>query len=406
MKKLTIERKIHMAVSTVSNADIEKKEIEGFEDYFICSDGTIIKKNGRIISSFSTSDGVPFVTLHKRGVRSSYRRSVARLVADAFLPGEPKMLKNMIHYKDGNKSNVDISNLEWGTRDILMENIGSSKVCRTLDIVNLKTGEKNQIRSVYDFAYVLTNEFPDRTVGQHYRSMMNLFQKDLKFIVYRGYKLTYADFPRESLTDVERNFNLNDYKLLSEVYKGVNGISIRKFKEIIQHYNVRCFVQCATIWVNMADLYNLIDKVRVIDGSVYYRENYNVDVPAKAIMMIHERKGIDIIVQNHFTNKSYKFSSFTAASRYIGEVLGHKVSNVLSTLSKILNRGSTDYLFFTVTLTDESYQKWIEHKQKRGTNPAKPKKPHTLNAAYSKCEIKTKEDLNISRGIDHFENAV
>ena len=86
-----------------------EEEIEGFENYIICTDGTVHNKKGHNISRWKDNVGYLQVKLSKEG--KWYYRRVHRLVAEAFIPN-PNNLKQVNHI-DGDKTNNEVSNLEW-----------------------------------------------------------------------------------------------------------------------------------------------------------------------------------------------------------------------------------------------------------------------------------------------------
>ena len=88
----------------------ELKEIEGI--YFISSKGRIVSLYydlPLVMSPFIDSNGYKRVTICK------HHKRINRLVAKAFLENDNPEEKKIVHHKDGNKLNNDVSNLEWVT---------------------------------------------------------------------------------------------------------------------------------------------------------------------------------------------------------------------------------------------------------------------------------------------------
>ena len=90
---------------------MEEKRIPGFEDYSITSEGTVYsyKWGRRIEKAQILNHGHVVVFFTKNGY--PYQRSVALLVARAFIP-KPE-ISRMVRHKDGNKWNNSADNLEW-----------------------------------------------------------------------------------------------------------------------------------------------------------------------------------------------------------------------------------------------------------------------------------------------------
>lgn len=90
-----------------------EKDITGYEGIYTISDKAIVKnvKTGKIIKHQKDKDGYPIVDLYKDGKRKSCR--VHRLVADKFVEN-PNNDPIVLHL-DNDKSNMDPSNLIWGT---------------------------------------------------------------------------------------------------------------------------------------------------------------------------------------------------------------------------------------------------------------------------------------------------
>ena len=89
-----------------------KKEIEGFNGYFITEDGLIFNGAKRLKTQMTTK-GVPFVKLKKDDAYHSI--TIAKLVLLNFV-GEPESPSDIPLYKDGNNHNYHVSNLEWASR--------------------------------------------------------------------------------------------------------------------------------------------------------------------------------------------------------------------------------------------------------------------------------------------------
>lgn len=92
--------------------DIEVRPIEGFNGYFVDSDGNIIRKNkDGFLKPQDGGNGYKKVSLVKNG--KVYNRLIHRIVAQAFIPN-PENLPQVNH-KDENKANNCVENLEWCT---------------------------------------------------------------------------------------------------------------------------------------------------------------------------------------------------------------------------------------------------------------------------------------------------
>lgn len=94
---------------------MREKIINGFEKYLVREDGTISnKKTGKTITPSYSDLGNGKVTLYNTcGERKS--KSVAMLVAEAFLPKPATQENQPVHiiHKDGDNRNNNVDNLEW-----------------------------------------------------------------------------------------------------------------------------------------------------------------------------------------------------------------------------------------------------------------------------------------------------
>lgn len=96
--------------------DIETKEVPDFPEIRASGDGRLFYR-GELVRTFVNSTGYERTKLSRTPYsdgRKGSSYSVHRLVASAWVPN----LENLsdINHKDGNKSNNNISNLEWVTR--------------------------------------------------------------------------------------------------------------------------------------------------------------------------------------------------------------------------------------------------------------------------------------------------
>lgn len=93
------------------------KPIEGFEDYYVSSNGliTVARSSNRTLAYHRNQRGILSVTLRKDGVQ--YRRSVAGIVARAFVPPSEygELFDTPIHL-DGDRANCVALNLMWRPR--------------------------------------------------------------------------------------------------------------------------------------------------------------------------------------------------------------------------------------------------------------------------------------------------
>lgn len=114
----------------------EKDELEVYLEspldiYFITNKGRLVNsKTNNVVKSKICSHGYERVTLQVNHIK--YDRYIHRLLAIAFI--ENPLDKPHVNHKDGNKSNNDLSNLEWVTEkensihatEILKVNIGEN----------------------------------------------------------------------------------------------------------------------------------------------------------------------------------------------------------------------------------------------------------------------------------------
>ena len=134
------------------------KDVAGYEGlYKVSNKGNIYsvervdsrghRRGGRMLKPGRNSHGYLTVGLYKNG--KSKTKNVHRLVAETFIPNPKGFLE--INHKDENKSNNEMSNLEWCTREYNI-NYGkrTEKVSKKVRAVNAKTGEVITFNSTHD----------------------------------------------------------------------------------------------------------------------------------------------------------------------------------------------------------------------------------------------------------------
>lgn len=91
---------------------MHKKEIDGFENYFVTPEGLILNGD-RPLKIMMGNHNTPIVRLFKNGEYFTF--SVAKLVALTYL-GKPENPSDVVGYMDGNNHNYHLNNLYWTTR--------------------------------------------------------------------------------------------------------------------------------------------------------------------------------------------------------------------------------------------------------------------------------------------------
>jgi len=90
----------------------EFRDIPGYPGYQISNCGNVFsRKLKRVIEAPNDEDGYKRIKLWKQMISKHYR--IHRLVATAFIPNPED--KPQVNHKDGDKTNNNISNLEWVT---------------------------------------------------------------------------------------------------------------------------------------------------------------------------------------------------------------------------------------------------------------------------------------------------
>ena len=123
------------------------KDIKDYEGLYQVSNLGRVKRitTGRVLKPLKHANGYLMVKLSKNSI--VYTKTVHRLVAEAFIPNPEH--KSEINHIDENKTNNNVSNLEWMTRK---ENINhgtrTERMSKTQSIpiiaTNIKTGESKE----------------------------------------------------------------------------------------------------------------------------------------------------------------------------------------------------------------------------------------------------------------------
>ena len=134
------------------------KDIAGYEGLYKVSDkGNVYsverkdsrgnKCGGRTLKPRYDKDGYLRVTLYKDGKEK--KKVIHRLVAEAFIHNPNKYPE--VNHKDENKSNNELSNLEWCTRKY-NANYGTLKerLSKKIRAVNVETGEVVKFNSTQE----------------------------------------------------------------------------------------------------------------------------------------------------------------------------------------------------------------------------------------------------------------
>ena len=125
------------------------KDVVGYEEFYKVSnkgnvrsvarkDSIGRKCGGRVLKPLNHRHGYLQVDMYKNG--KVKRKYIHRLVAEAFNPNPKGFLE--INHKDENKSNNELSNLEWCTREYNV-NYGTliERLSKKVRAVNVETGE-------------------------------------------------------------------------------------------------------------------------------------------------------------------------------------------------------------------------------------------------------------------------
>lgn len=95
------------------NEVYNKIELDDFLDYEISNYGNL-KHHGMLKTPWNTINGYKMYCLYSKKLKTMKKVLIHRLVGIAFLPLVEG--KDLINHKDGDKTNNNLSNLEWCTQ--------------------------------------------------------------------------------------------------------------------------------------------------------------------------------------------------------------------------------------------------------------------------------------------------
>lgn len=231
-------------------------QIKDFEGYYItrCGEVYSTRKTStpkKLSTKPDKNTGYIFVMFNMNG--KTYRKTVHRLVATCFIPNPEN--KEQVNHIDGNKSNNDISNLEWNTRSENMQHA-------------FKTGLNNGIESEKASSAKLNNEqcreliklLFDGLSNEQIGKKFNLHSRYVSLI--RGkkrWKEIWKEFegiPPESSD--EKQFKLTKEARLSILEEIVN--KTRSLRSIALEYkidpSVLSNVSRRKKWINLWNIYD------------------------------------------------------------------------------------------------------------------------------------------------------
>uniref|UniRef100_A0AB39C809 HNH homing endonuclease n=1 Tax=Staphylococcus phage UHP46 TaxID=3234966 RepID=A0AB39C809_9CAUD len=83
----------------------------GFPGYWVNRKGEVLGKRGKKLKLGMSTKGYPQITFETKQVHRCIK--IHRLVAQYFIYNDNPELKNQVNHIDGNKTNNNVSNLEW-----------------------------------------------------------------------------------------------------------------------------------------------------------------------------------------------------------------------------------------------------------------------------------------------------
>lgn len=209
-------------------------QIEDFNGYFVTDDGKIFStRKTKIPKQLSTKPdkktGYIFVMFNING--KTYRKTVHRLVAKAFIANTEN--KPQVNHIDGDKSNNDISNLEWCTHQENVQHAydtGLNIPIKSAKTYNAKLTDKTCRELIQLLFDGLSNEEIGEKFNLHSRYVSLIRGKKRWKELWKEFKKT----PPESSD--EKQFKLNKETRLLILDEIVN--KTRPLRLIALEYNI------------------------------------------------------------------------------------------------------------------------------------------------------------------------
>ena len=145
------------------------RDVVGFEEYFKVSNlGNVFsKRTNKLLKTYTTPSGYERIYTKIGGrLGKNHTFRIHRLVAEAFLPTPGEDLKReaeesfygvvLVNHKDGDKSNNELTNLEW------ISYSGNGRHASVNGLLNIKKGVENcgSKLSIEDVEYIRENYTP------------------------------------------------------------------------------------------------------------------------------------------------------------------------------------------------------------------------------------------------------
>jgi hypothetical protein len=223
---LIVRQESSYKFNKIKNYDLTNgKQIENYENYYIFSNGNIYNTKSKILlKHFQKRDGYMSVGLSKDGVCKLYLVHV--LVAKSFIKNPEN--KKVVNHKDGNKTNNDISNLEWAT---ISENV-----------VHAYNNGLNNSRK-FDFDFVVQYNLQNKEL-ERFKSFMeasrktNIDRNSIAKACQGEYKTAGGYIWKYNKNNViinityNKNTNKNKDKLTYIIQYNINNKEIARFNSI------------------------------------------------------------------------------------------------------------------------------------------------------------------------------